>query len=585
MILSMLLYSIFFAVSVGEGAGGGPAAIERIIESLVADLGSEEYARREAATEMLRRIGPSAQGALEKAEKSDDPEVRLRARKILTDLRLGITPDWPADLALLARHYDAMTSNERRNAMRRIAEGLKEKAVIFLVSKMADSDSNQAQYAMNYLMGIHSTAACRKVIELVGEPANAFQTRALAYARSRLGSTPDTLAILEAGRLDTSARNDMIEAGIEQLLDQLSQKKYSQMAEAAGRFAESAAGDARFPYLQAEALAALGESKRAADLRKQAHGLNPKEEAPHYAAGQMLMKLGRRVLAAREWEAILAIPPDGGVYDINAHFRLGTIYDACGLFDKAADSLDRGLAGYEKAKAAGHGMGIIGSTPESIRSQIAALRRKAARYPADPGDVIEDEIAEDEILVSIDIRVKDGKDKELRGELAKVAGTLNMRVMPPGLRIFDVAPAALKYDPEKKQIAVMLNDVRCSDTVPFEVKGAVARIAVNTLDCCYIFEIEAATGKATKLARFEKDYVIKFVPGAGLAALAHVAAKINGENYSWSKLLEGVEFDHLPEIMKVSVEGTTPNGKRITVRVEIEVREPEIGPAEEPAAE
>jgi hypothetical protein len=56
------------------------------IEKLVADLGAEEFETREAASTKLGLIGDAALVHLEKALKSDDPEVRRRA----DELRLAI---------------------------------------------------------------------------------------------------------------------------------------------------------------------------------------------------------------------------------------------------------------------------------------------------------------------------------------------------------------------------------------------------------------------------------------------------------------------------------------------------------------
>lgn len=56
------------------------------IEQLIRELGSEEFAVRERASEELRKIGKPAEEALRKAAESGDPEVRTRARSILDDL-------------------------------------------------------------------------------------------------------------------------------------------------------------------------------------------------------------------------------------------------------------------------------------------------------------------------------------------------------------------------------------------------------------------------------------------------------------------------------------------------------------------
>lgn len=58
----------------------------RKIDELVRQLGAEEFAVREKATEELKRIGKPAEEALRKALAGDDPEVRERARAVLDSM-------------------------------------------------------------------------------------------------------------------------------------------------------------------------------------------------------------------------------------------------------------------------------------------------------------------------------------------------------------------------------------------------------------------------------------------------------------------------------------------------------------------
>jgi len=56
------------------------------IDELIRQLGSEEFAVREKATEELKKIGKPAEEALKKALAADDPEVRERVRAVLDAL-------------------------------------------------------------------------------------------------------------------------------------------------------------------------------------------------------------------------------------------------------------------------------------------------------------------------------------------------------------------------------------------------------------------------------------------------------------------------------------------------------------------
>ncbi len=62
------------------------------VDDLVRQLGHDEYAVREKASQELKRIGKPAEEALRKAAQGEDPEVRARARAILDDLAQAEKP-------------------------------------------------------------------------------------------------------------------------------------------------------------------------------------------------------------------------------------------------------------------------------------------------------------------------------------------------------------------------------------------------------------------------------------------------------------------------------------------------------------
>jgi len=569
---------VWLAPMAGQPKPKEPVPPQQAIESHIRDLGSKDDAVRKDAAKALLRIGGPARAALEEAARSDDPQVRSLARDVLADIRVGIRPNWPADIIPLVRNYDELGEHERPNALRRIADALKEKAVPFLVRRLQSGSTDEARDAYYRLRRIKGEAACRQVIALLKEAATPYQSMALAWARACTGSTRGALEILARGDADASTRNEMVEAGVAGLIKQLKSREFEEVAKLAPKFAKAAADDSRFLYLGAEALVALERDLDAEALRRRALALNPDKEAPHYTAGEMLGELGRRSLAAREWEAILSIPPADEVYDINAHLRLGSIYAACRQFERAANSFEKACEIFLEARQAGQGMGVLGGSLEDLRKKVARLRRKAARYPEPADATIEDVLGDTNLHVNITVTVKDDKLEELRRALGKVEATLSMNVQPYGLRIFDLAPTTLRYEPGKQQIVMLLNNSPCARPVPLKPRGAKAQVAVNTLDCFYIFDIDTATGKAKKIARFEKDYVLKFHPGIKIAAYTDMVVKINDKKYDWEKLLKGADLDYLPETFDVLLQGTTPSGRRATMRFKVRPKEPEIKP-------
>lgn len=563
-----------------DDAVASPADIDRLIR----DLGAERYDLRQKAEEDLRRIGLPALAPLEKASTSEDPEIRTRAEKILKDLRLGITPDWPAELALLARHYQGLAdANQRSQTMHRISEQLKEKGVPFLVVQMAGED-REARQAFDLLREMGSDAAWQKVLEVLREPKGPWQTRALALAHIHAGRPLVGLKLLGEGPDAIGSddiRREVAEGGVNQLLKEFEERDFRKTAQDAEDLAKALPDEARFLYLLARALTALDEDDRARALNEQAFALHPTEAVKHFTAGEMLMRRLRCFkLAAREFEAVLAIAPDEDIYDVNACFRLSAIYEESGLFQKASDFLAKGLEIYNRKKEGG----MFGASPDDLAVEVENLRRKAKRIPAPPDARCRDPVAEEGVHLDIRIDIKDKKLAEMNREVAKAVLSFDLNVAPEGLRIFDAAPAMLRYDPDKKEIGVTLNDSPCGKPMPYEAKTDKFRVAVNQLDCCYIFEVDAATGKAEKVARFEKDYTVKLVPGIKLAALTDVTVKINDKPYDWSQLLKGMDFDWMPKALKIAVEGTSPRGRHVAVNVEVKVKEPKALSAPSPAA-
>ncbi len=359
-----------------------PQELDAIIQSLVRDLGAERYDRRQRASEGLRRVGAPAIPALEKAAQSDDPEVRIRARQILADVRLGIHPSWPADLVLLIRHYENLSDQEKQAAHQRLVTEAKAQAVPFIVHHLQEADENEARHLLQMLHGLHPQDAAPKAIKLIRDPKSEPQAAALAWALSKTGKPREALELLVGREIEHPARDEAIEAGVQQIIEQLEKKQHAAAAKAAARFAKLAPDDARFLYLQAEAAEAMDQAKEAAELRKKALALQPKAEAPHYAAGELLGKLDRPTLAAREWQRILDIPPAEGVYDINAWLRLGAIHADRQRFGPAADCLQKAMTAYLAARQGGHGMGMLGGTVQELQQEINRLRQRAADEPA-----------------------------------------------------------------------------------------------------------------------------------------------------------------------------------------------------------
>jgi hypothetical protein len=98
MLALFLLIAPALSAFAGEPAApppAPPAPTPEEIDAWIAKLGSDDWKAREEATEALVRVGAPALPALEKAARSDDPEVKTRALAALERIRQKAAPKPP----------------------------------------------------------------------------------------------------------------------------------------------------------------------------------------------------------------------------------------------------------------------------------------------------------------------------------------------------------------------------------------------------------------------------------------------------------------------------------------------------------
>lgn len=81
------------------------------IAKAIRQLGDDDFATREKASQFLWLAGKSAEPQLKQALDSPDAEIKARAKKLLDKLRFGVSPDTPKDIAELISRYRAADSN------------------------------------------------------------------------------------------------------------------------------------------------------------------------------------------------------------------------------------------------------------------------------------------------------------------------------------------------------------------------------------------------------------------------------------------------------------------------------------------
>jgi len=536
-----------------------------VVDSLIRDLGAEPYHVRERATRTLHRIGSPALEALRAAAKTDDPEVRVRAREILRKVELGIGPDWPAEIILLMRHYDQHAEHQRYTILQRIQSALGAEATPFLLRRIAEGSQQEANYALNFLQRSDDPDVARQVLAVVGEPKNDSQRQAVSWARARTGAGIVDLSAV-AAKLEPKLEPDQaVEDALRKLGADLGAGKLQAVADAAARLATKAPADPRPLYLQAQALAGLDKDREAAALRTRALALNSKSRKPHYAAAMFLLARGLRRLATGELERLIEIADDDKTTQLAAYVHLAIIHTDCGLCEAAAGYIEKVASRLQEAKDKGQDPGVDENTLSGLQTEVNRLRQRASSYPAPQGAVV-DAIPERELAVEVQAVPTEGTPEDFQQAIATADLQIQLAVHPPDLKLFDVASASLAYAPKKKELTLLLAEKPACAPFAFAPGAKAPRVAVHAADCTWLFLIDPAKGQAERIARFEKDYRLTLRPGTLLRTWGNVALTINGRTHSWDKALKGLPLPRLPEQLAIRIEGSNPLGRRMIFR-------------------
>lgn len=537
------------------------------IGTLIRDLGDGSYKVRQAAASELRKIGYPAVSALEAAAKSDDPEVAALAAAVLKDARLGVTPAWPESIVKEVRRYDTLAAAARNTLIRRIVSEVKADAVPFLLARLGSGDKADGESVCGALKECSDDGLAARMVELLKEPRNEWQARALAWAYQCRKQPQEALRVLVSCRVEGEPRQSVIEQAVKDLIGWLKAKDYDEAAKIAAGFAQAAPAEARLLYLHAAALRRLGSDKEAGEIEGRAIELNPGEESPHYTAGEMLMELGMDDLSRREWEAILKIAPADDVYDINAWMRLAQLAERGGRRLEAAKCYETGLNLFRKKKEAGHGGYGMTVREDVLEALIRKLRQKG-----EAGDAAADPDGR-EVSLSIKAVVKDGRQKELVKALVSSTASIVMKTEPLGIRLMDLKECRLAYDTKAETVSILLGGSEACKPRPCPLGGKKTRIAIIELDCVHIIEIDPDSGEVKKLDRFEKDYEIKVTLGERLSGCKGLDLRIGDKTYPWKDLIEGTRVDYLPPVLELQMEGPVENGAAKPLKFEIPIDE------------
>jgi tetratricopeptide (TPR) repeat protein len=100
-----------FLLIAGLAVGAWQVPTDEEIAKAIRQLGDDDFATRETASQFLWLAGKAAEPQLKQALNNPDAEIKSRAKKLLDKLRFGVSPDTPKDIADLITRYRAADSN------------------------------------------------------------------------------------------------------------------------------------------------------------------------------------------------------------------------------------------------------------------------------------------------------------------------------------------------------------------------------------------------------------------------------------------------------------------------------------------
>lgn len=148
---------VLIAVGVGQCdlAIAAPPTEQQVADA-VRQLGDDDFQTREAATRFLWQAGGVAEGALERAAQSDDPEVVIRARRILENFHHGIYPDTPREV-LEKLHEFRDTPHRQPEVLRWLAREKHYRTLAALIRNQPDAQK-RTEWARTHLESLRGAA-------------------------------------------------------------------------------------------------------------------------------------------------------------------------------------------------------------------------------------------------------------------------------------------------------------------------------------------------------------------------------------------------------------------------------------------
>lgn len=371
------------------------------IEKLIAQLGDDEYARRERAQEELLAIGLPAFDPLMLAQESDDVEIGFRARNLVRRIRIAwVNESDNLQVRNILKGYDGQAVGERLtrlNSLAKLEENagvtalcrvarfetssyLSKSAALLVMQNIAPETETEKQATAKLLLDQTGTSRqigsqwIRTFANTLIDPDSTLQawekhvnTEWTLFEEYPTQTNPNLVRdflrwrakeLGELGRRDESIAVmrrtiDLLDSTPDQILDTvdwlMEREAFSVVEDVAKRFPTRFADNQTLQYRLAESYLLGGNEKLANETADKAlHIFAATASSEHYLQGVNLQERGLYDWAEKEYRFVFEGVPVGSLNDLRTRLLLSEMLHDLQKEEKAADVLHTAIAAMEK---------------------------------------------------------------------------------------------------------------------------------------------------------------------------------------------------------------------------------------------